>query len=107
VKTAVDQGKRVGVGFDGPETRPIYSGRSMAGRPNPGEPDNLWAGMSAGVQITAYLLSGLLVYGGIGFLLDWLAGTGKVFTAVGMVGGAALGIYLIYRKYGRDDDAKR
>jgi ATP synthase protein I len=104
---AIDQGKQASDRFDGVGTRSLYSARSMAGRPNPGDPDNLWGGMSTGWQITAYLLSGMLVYGGIGYLLDWWAGTGKVFTAVGMVVGAALGIYLIYRKYGRDDDAKR
>jgi F0F1-type ATP synthase assembly protein I len=63
--------------------------------------------MATGWQITAYLLAGLLAYGGIGYLIDRWAGTGKVFTAAGMLVGAALGIYLIYRKYGRDDDAKR
>jgi F0F1-type ATP synthase assembly protein I len=74
----------------------------MAHRPNPGDPDNLWAGMSTGIQITAYLLSGLFAYGGIGYLIDRLAGTGKAFTAIGMVVGAVFGIYLIYVRYGKD-----
>jgi hypothetical protein len=104
---AVDQHKQTADHFDAVEGRSVYSARSMAGRPNPGDPDNLWGGMSTGWQITAYLLSALLVYGGIGYLIDRWAGTGKVFTAAGMLVGAALGIYLIYRKYGRDDDAKR
>jgi hypothetical protein len=104
---AVDQHKRSAVRFDSPVGPPIYSRRSMAGRPNPGDPDNLWVGMSTGIQITAYLLSGLLAYGGIGFLIDWLAGTGKAFTAVGMVVGAVFGIYLIYVRYGRDDATKK
>jgi F0F1-type ATP synthase assembly protein I len=62
--------------------------------------------MSTGLQITAYLLAGLLFWGGIGHLVDWAAGTGKAFTAVGMVLGAVAGIYLIYLRYGRDDDTK-
>jgi F0F1-type ATP synthase assembly protein I len=79
----------------------------MARSPNPEDPANLWGGMSTGIQITAYLLAALLVYGGIGYLIDWLAGTGKVFTAIGMIVGAAFGVYLIYVKYGKEDGTKR
>ena len=67
----------------------------------------MWGGMSTGVAITSSLLAGLLLYGGIGLLIDRLAGTGKVFTAVGMIVGAVLGIYLIYVRYGRVDGTKR
>ena len=93
--------------FDSNENRPIYSARSMAGRPNPGDPNNLWAGMSTGWQITMYLLVAVGVFGGIGYLIDWLAGTPKAFTAAGMVIGAVFGIYMIYVKYGREDGTKR
>jgi ATP synthase protein I len=103
---AADQGKH-SPRFDSPPTAPIYSPRSMARRPNPGDPGNLWGGMSTGIQVTAYLLAGPLAYGAIGFLIDWLAGTGKVFTAIGMVVGAAFSIYLIYARYGREDGTKR
>ncbi len=72
-----------------------------AGRPDRGDP---WAGMSTGMTISAYLLSALLVWGGIGYVLDRVANTGKVLTAIGMVVGAAAGIYLIYLRYGREDD---
>jgi len=75
----------------------------MAGTP---DPNDMWAGMSTGVTISAYLLSGLLFWGGIGFLVDWLAGTPKVFTAIGMIVGAASGIYLIYLRYGKEQDGK-
>jgi ATP synthase protein I len=104
---AVDQHKRLPARFDSPASPPIYSPRSMPGRPNPGTPDNLWAGMSTGIQITSYLLAGLIVYGGIGALVDGLVGTGKVFTAVGMLVGAAFGVYLIYLRYGREDVSER
>ena len=47
----------------------------------------------------AYLISGPLVYGGIGYLLDrWLGTTWIV--GVGIVGGMALSLYLIWFRYG-------
>jgi ATP synthase protein I len=70
------------------------------------DPQSMWGGMSAGWQVSAYLLSAVVVYGGIGYLIDWLAGTGNIFTAVGMIAGAVLGTYLIYVKYGKDHDRK-
>ena len=88
--------------FDSNESRPIYSARSMAGRPNPGDPDNMLSGMSTGVTISTTLLAGLFVWGGVGWLVDHLAGTGKVFTAIGILLGAVLGVYLIYIKYGKE-----
>jgi ATP synthase protein I len=101
---AVDQRKRGSSPFDSPLSRPIYSAGSMAGRP---DPKDMWGGMSTGVTISAYLLSALIVWGGIGWLIDHVAGTGKVFTAIGMIVGAAAGTYLIYLKYGKPDDQKR
>ncbi len=83
----------------------------MAGTPKLGsrpDPKDMWGGMSTGITISATLLSALIVWGGIGYLIDRLAGTPKVFTAIGMVVGAAAGIYLIYIKYGKGhDDTKR
>jgi F0F1-type ATP synthase assembly protein I len=75
----------------------------MGGKP---DPENLWAGMSTGFAISVYLLSALLVWGGIGYLIDRMAGTGKVFTAIGMIVGAVAGPYLIYLRYGRGNDEK-
>jgi F0F1-type ATP synthase assembly protein I len=47
----------------------------------------------------AYLISGPLVYGGIGYLIDrWLGTTWIV--GVGIVGGMALSLYLIWFRYG-------
>jgi hypothetical protein len=42
----------------------------------------------------------------VGYLIDWLVGTGKVFTAIGMVAGAAGAVYLVYVHYGRGDERK-
>ena len=101
---AVDQGKRGGTRFDSAATRRLYSAGSMTGRP---DPKDMWGGMSIGVTISVTLLSALVVWGGIGWLIDRVAGTGKVFTAIGMLVGAAAGVYLIYLKYGKEHDEKR
>jgi ATP synthase protein I len=76
----------------------------MADRPNQ---DDAWGGMSTGVAISSTLLAGVLVYAGIGLLIDHLVGTGKVFTAIGMVLGAVLGGYIVYVRYGKVDATKR
>ena len=47
----------------------------------------------------AYLLSGPLLYGGGGLLLDRWLGT-SFLLPVGIVGGMALSVYLIWFRYG-------
>lgn len=64
-------------------------------------PNASWNGIGTGWAISGTLLAGVLVYGGIGMLLDWWLGTPKVFLAVGMVLGAGLGTYLVYIKHGK------
>jgi len=49
------------------------------------------------------LIAGMLVLGGIGFLVDLLAGTNHVFLGIGIVLGGAGGIYIVYLEYGRED----
>jgi ATP synthase protein I len=79
-------------------------------RPALGEPDRrspygeMWGGWSAGFAISATLLSGVAVYGVIGYFIDRWLGTAKVFTAIGMIAGAALGIYVVYLRYGKERD---
>ena len=47
----------------------------------------------------AYLITGPLIYGGLGWLLDqWLGTTWLV--GAGIVGGMALSLYLIWFRYG-------
>jgi len=60
-----------------------------------------WAGMGIGWAITATLIAGMLVLGGLGYVLDRVLGTGAAFTAVGIVGGAGFGVYIVYLRYGR------
>jgi ATP synthase protein I len=67
----------------------------------------MWGGWSTGFAISATLLAGVAVYGLVGYLIDRLVGTPKVFTAIGMVVGAALSIYLVYLRYGKERDDER
>jgi|GEM_PF-1368186 hypothetical protein len=97
--------KRQNETFDGPNEGSLYSPGSMAGQPPP--PDNGWGGMSTGLTISLTMLSGLLVWGGLGYLADRLAGTGGVFTVIGMLIGTAASTYLIYLRYGRENHDKR
>jgi hypothetical protein len=58
--------------------------------------------MGLGWAITATLAGGMLAWGAIGYLVDWLVGTDRnVFTAVGIVLGAVGGIYVVYLRHGR------
>ncbi len=56
------------------------------------------AGESAGLTVFAYMISGPLVYGGAGFLLDRWLGWGFLLP-VGLVVGVALALYLITVRY--------
>lgn len=42
--------------------------------------------------------------GGLGYLVDALFGTERVFTGIGFVLGAALGVYAVYLRYGKESD---
>ena len=68
------------------------------------DPRDSWAGMSTGLAITATMLAGPSVWGAIGYLIDRLAGTGKVFTAIGMIVGAIGAGYIVYLRYGKDSN---
>jgi ATP synthase protein I len=50
--------------------------------------------------IIGLLLSGVLAWGGIGWLIDRWAGT-KLFLPIGIVVGAIGAFYLIYKRYGQ------
>ena len=73
----------------------------MAAPMNGPRRDDPWAGLGVGWAIVSTLVAGLLVLGGVGFLLDRVAGTDAVFTAIGLVLGAGFGIYIVYLRYGR------
>ncbi len=58
------------------------------------EENTLWS-------IVGYLLSGLLIWGGIGFGLDNWLGTSYLLLA-GLLLGAGSSIYLVWLRFGRD-----
>ena len=62
-----------------------------------------WSGMGTGWAITTELMGAMFTLGGIGWLLDQVFGTDDVFVAVGVVFGAALGVYIVWLRYGRGD----
>ena len=64
-----------------------------ASEPPPVREVDAWA-------VISYLLSGVILYGGIGWLLDaWLGTRGLV--GVGIVLGAAGGIWLVWLRYSK------
>ena len=50
-----------------------------------------------------YLVSGVLLYGGIGFALDLWWGTGFM-VAIGILFGAVLGLYMTFARFRAPDD---
>ncbi|MGE5137288.1 MAG: hypothetical protein ACM32E_30880 [Gemmatimonadota bacterium] len=69
-------------------------------QPKPGRrpaPDSEHAGWA----IFSYLLGGMAVYGGIGWLIGRWAGHTAAFFAGGMIVGLALALALVIFRYGR------
>ncbi|GAA2705660.1 AtpZ/AtpI family protein [Actinoplanes palleronii] len=54
----------------------------------------------AGMTAVTYLIAGMLVWGGIGWLIDRYVGTQGIFAGIGAVLGIGLGVYLIVRRLG-------
>lgn len=63
--------------------------------------------MGTGWAITSTLIGGIAVCGGIGYVVDRLTGTEPIFTVLGILAGAAAAIYLVYLKWGKEDDEDR
>ena len=91
-------GKRLRRSFDVAGRPGLDSGRPMDGPRR----DDPWAGMGTGWSVTSTLIGGIVVCAGIGYLVDRLIGTGRVFTALGILIGAAVGTYLVYLKWGKE-----
>ena len=70
----------------------------MAGDPKPQRPADEGAGF--GWTALSYLISGMVVWGLIGWAVDAWLDLGGIGIAVGVVVGMALGIFLILRKVG-------
>ncbi|MDE9365939.1 AtpZ/AtpI family protein [Luteipulveratus sp. YIM 133132] len=79
---------------DPADSRPAYTGRSETReyREAPIPESVAWT-------VTAHLISGPVLYGGIGLLLDHWFGT-SFLVVIGILGGMALSMYLIWVRYG-------
>jgi ATP synthase protein I len=60
-------------------------------------------GMNQGMRMLSYLISGVLVYGVLGWLGDHYLGTGFL-APVGIILGAGFGVYVVIRRFGRVDE---
>lgn len=58
-------------------------------------------GIDQGMRVLSYLIGGVLLYGLLGWLGDHLLGTAFLLP-VGIVLGAAGGVYVIIRRYGSE-----
>ncbi len=56
------------------------------------------AGVNQGMRVLSYLISGVLVYGALGWLGDHLLGT-TFLLPIGIVFGAGLAVYVIIRLF--------
>ena len=87
------------------QRRPALTSRTSHGYTSPpmagSGRDGAWAGMGTGWAVTSTLVAGIAVWGGIGYLVDRLVGSDRVFVAFGIVLGAAGGIYIVYQRYGK------
>ena len=76
----------------------------MAGDPPSSSPrkddDDVAGGTNRGYQALSYLIGGILVWGFVGWLIDRYVHTGGIATAIGVVIGAAGGVYLLVRRMG-------
>ncbi len=75
----------------------------MAGDPPPQRPredGGAPSGADQGWTAVAYLIGGIMVWGGVGWLVDRWMHSGGIATAIGAVLGAAGGVYLIVRRLG-------
>jgi ATP synthase protein I len=59
--------------------------------------------MGTGWSVTATMIAGVLLWGGVGYVVDRLFGTPHVFFAIGTVLGAGGATYIVYLRYGKGD----
>jgi hypothetical protein len=98
--TASAGGARPGSTGTGGDSPDASRGRRPGG-PDGGLSGGPPAGENPGWTIFGYLLAGMGVYGGIGWLIGRWAGNPPIFLAGGMVAGLALAIALTIFRYGR------
>ncbi len=64
-------------------------------------PKGLVEGEGVAWSVMSTLVTGPVLYGLIGWGIDALAGTSRVFTAVGVLVGFVLSFYIVYARHGR------
>ena len=78
------------------------------GDPTQDQPRSQWgensAGMNQGIRVLSYLIGGVVLYGFLGWVGDRYLHT-TFLLPVGIVGGAALAIYVIIRRFGQVDSS--
>jgi ATP synthase protein I len=57
-------------------------------------------GADAGWTAIGYLLGGMIVWGGVGWLIDQWLGLPRVGLLIGLIGGMAAGVYLVVKRLG-------
>jgi len=62
-----------------------------------------WRGANQAWDVIGLLLAGIIVWGGVGWLLDRWFGFHDLFLPIGMVLGVGIAIWLIYLRHGRTD----
>src|SRR4051812_16479050 len=97
--TAVVRGVPASYVFPADKVRTVMTGQEPPSKPRGDDgqdPPDTGMGMTA----VSYLLAGMLVWGGIGWLVDHYVGTKGIFAGIGAVVGIAGGVYLIVRRLG-------
>lgn len=61
-----------------------------------------WRGVGEAWTALGTLVSGIAVWGGVGWVVDRLAGTSPILFVIGVLLGNFAGVYLIYVKASRD-----
>ena len=63
-----------------------------------------WRSANLAWGVISTLLSGILVWGGVGYALDrWFDFHSYLFLPIGMVLGVSVALYVIYRRYGTEE----
>ena len=68
-------------------------------RPRPASPARQGSGAETGYAVIGTMISGMAVWGGVGWLLDQWADM-RVFFPVGIILGMTVAIYLVVARYG-------
>ena len=69
----------------------------------PAGPSTSAVGDGEAWTVLAYLISGPLLYGSLGWLADRWLGTTPWLVLVGILGGMALAVYIVWVRYGAHD----